>query len=744
MADLQGSTSTTALPVPAVNKSIHAHRVASVIPNAIRQASNATLESMLNLNPAMPDWYMNTREVNRQHLKALIDERWRVQGELDELLGNLQREIEVFAKPLLTNAMKENFNIGEKTEDLSLQLYVPDNLVFGIDTGVSRVRRSSLLAAALHNFEEAETLAGAFRSGSGVYKNDAQGAPVCVSVITPDKFASVCRKLDIGGQYQTYLKARLAPSNTKQRLALQERSVVSEKAAFKLSAFIARLKGEVSARAYARLREVVDGQSGITLNGRPLHNHRLSLMGFRLTGVVLFSAVSEPSIVKEAIDGLTPDTLKFWIDWSRRIPVLPGQQYEQFKYLQAFFANGPEGVKEEWLRNDDIYQQSRLSGPLIAYIPDDPDHPLREYASLADFMKTLIGQLRDPQYQAFFSRFVAQKDKGRFFARVNERLKTIRWQQREPLDMGPWWRETAIENPNAEPVTNLIEGDLWITLFRERRDKALADARQIAVPTNDEDAATRWKRLTSYLDIGWNVFSFAAMLVPGVGEVVLGIMAAQMLAELVEGLEDWSKGDREEASAHINGVLINFAQLALMGAGHVLPKGTVVPVKVSPFVENLKPVQFEGKERLWNPDLTPYRHSITLPEASQANDLGLYSHESGQVLRLDDQHHVVAQDPETGRYRLQHPTRPETYQPALEHNGAGSWKTELDQPLEWDRIRLLRRLGPLAQGLSDESLEQVMTVSGVPENALRRLHWPRASRAWTNWAGLRASVLACC
>ncbi|TFW31894.1 DUF6543 domain-containing protein, partial [Pseudomonas fluorescens] len=126
-----------------------------------------------------------------------------------------------------------------------------------------------------------------------------------------------------------------------------------------------------------------------------------------------------------------------------------------------------------------------------------PEHPLKEYPSLTAFMKTLLGQLRDTQYQAFFSRFVAQKDKGVFFSRVNERLKTVTWQQREPLDMGPWWRETAVENPDAEPITNQITGDLWATLFIERRDKAIADARRIAVPTDDEDANARFKRLTS-------------------------------------------------------------------------------------------------------------------------------------------------------------------------------------------------------------------------------------------------------
>nr|WP_256590888.1 NEL-type E3 ubiquitin ligase domain-containing protein [Pseudomonas sp. ERMR1:02] len=512
------------------------------------------------------------------------------------------------------------------------------------------------------------------------------------------------------------------PTNPEAKLRLQTRSIASEKAAFKSSAFIARLKGDISAYAYHRLSEVIEEKKDVSFHGLPLRSHRLSLMGFRLTSIVLFSAVGEASVVKKAVDALTPDSVKFWLDWSRRIPLLPGSEYEKYKLIQSFFANGPTGVGDEMLRNEDIYQQSRLTGPLIAYVPDDPDHPLKEYASLAEFMKALISQLLDSDYQAFFSRFVAQKDKGHFFRRVNERLKTMTWQQREPLDMGPWWRETAIENPNAEPITNLITNNLWITLFEERRDKVIGDARFIAVPTGDEDAASRWKRLTSYLDIGWNVFSFAAMLVPGLNEAVLGIMVAQMLAQVAEGVEDWSKGDREEASAVLNGVLINAAQLALMGATHVLPKTPIAPVAVSPFVENLKAVRINGKERLWNPDLSPYEHAVNLPSALSPDELGLYSHEGKDVLRLDDKHYVVTKDPETGLHRLKHPERPDAYQPLLEHNGAGSWKTELDRPLEWNRNLLLRRASGVTNELSDESLEQILTISGVKEDALRRMH----------------------
>jgi hypothetical protein len=651
-----------------------------------------------------------------------MDERWRLQGQLDKTLGDLQHDISAFAEPLLSKGLQATFNTSRNVDDLTVQLEVPSKIIFSIDTGASRVRTSTIVEAALHNFEASETEQDTFRNSSGVYHKDVRGNLVRDPAITLSVFAALCRELDIGGQYQKHIKSILLPASSRVKQALQHESVASEKSAFHVAALTARLKGDLSPDVFGKLGDIREGRENVTLNDRPLHGHQLSLMGFRLTGIVLFSAVSEPTRIKQAIDALTPDAWKFWIEWSERIPVLRDNSYDRFKLLQAFFANGPKGLVDEVIRKDDIHQQSRLTGTLIAYVPDDPDHPVKEYASLSDFMKTLISQLRNPEYQAFFSRFVAHKDKGHFFARVNERLKTFIWVQLEPLDMGPWWRETAVENPNAEPITNVISGDLWLRLFIDRRDKAIADARSIAVPTEDEDATSRFKRLTSYLDIGWNIFSYAALLVPGLGEAVLGIMVAQMLAELAEGIEDWSKGDKEEGAAYINGVLINFAQLAIMGAGHVVPGGAVSPVKVSPFVEGLKPVAFGDGEKLWNPDLKPYEHPGAVPKTIVASEDGLYRHLGQDLLRIDDKHYAVKQDPKTGQQRLAHPTRPDAYQPLLEHNGAGSWKTELDMPQEWDKTTLLRRLGAPVDGFSDETLGQILHVSGVHENALRRLH----------------------
>ncbi|WP_419712252.1 dermonecrotic toxin domain-containing protein [Pseudomonas sp. NFX224] len=723
MSDLHGSNSQK-MPGNLANENngVHYRRVLDVIPGAIKDASLPRLAALAEIKPQVPDWYSGAREIDRQSLKELIDERWRLQGVLDTTLGDLQHDIGAFAEPLLSASIQSTFASVENIHELTVQLEVPSTIIFGIDTGASRVRHSTLLEAALHNFEASETSADAWRSSSGIYRKDGRGSLALEPNITLPEFASLCRSLDIGGQYQQHIKNVLLPATTQAQRTLQQDSIASEKAAFHVATLIARLKGDISDHAYGQLGRLREGLANTTLYDQPLRCHRLSLMGCRLTGIVLFSAVSEPSQVQLEIEALTPALLSFWIDWSRRIPVLPGQEYDRFKLLQAFFANGPQGLSDELLRREDIYQQSRLSGPLIAYVPDDPDHPLKEYSSLTTFMKALIGQLRNPEYQAFFSRFVAQKDKALFSTRVNERLTTFTWHEREPLDMGPWWRETAVENPDAEPVTNLVNGDLWVTLFRERRNKAIADARLIAVPTDDEDATARFKRLTGYLSIGWNVFNFAAMLVPGLGEAMLGIMVAQMLAEVAEGVEDWSKGDKEQASAYFNGVLINFAQLALMGSAHVLPGASVAPIKVAPFVEGLKPVEIGGKARLWNPDLGPYEQPIAIPEGTKASDQGLYRHQDRDLLRLNDKSYEVRQDPNTGEHRLQHPTRPDAYQPRLEHNGAGSWKTEIDQPLEWGRREVLRHLGASVDGVSDETLEQILTVSGVHENTLRRLH----------------------
>ncbi|MCS3839627.1 hypothetical protein HNR03_004241 [Pseudomonas sp. JAI111] len=669
-----------------------------------------------------PEWYVKASAIDRQYLKELGNERWRLQGNLDDTLGDLKKDINEFAEPLLVQALQEKLSLELDVRATTVRLYVPALLGFGIDNNASRLRESTLLEAALHNFEDAETRAGAFRDGSGIFTTDAEGELQRHS-LTIESFASLCRELDLGAQYQRHITGLLAPAAAGAKASLEQHFIGTEKAAFNESALIAYLKGDITSYAYGKLQQLRDNQTNITMGKRPLQSHRLSLMGVKLSGIVLFSAVADPTKIKKIYDALEPTHQRIMMDWARKLLILPGQEFDQFKFLKAFFANGPSGAVDEMLRREDIDNQSRLDGTLIAYVPDDPEHPLKEYKSFTDFMKELTSQLRSSDYQQFFSRFVPQKDKGRFFTRVKERFSTFTWQQREPLSMGPWWRETAVENPDAEPVTNLIDGLLWPALGRWRCDKAIADSRHIAVPTGDEDANARWARLSSYVSIGWNVFNFGAMLVPGLGEAMLGVMVGQMLLETMEGIEDWSKGDKDEAAALLTGVLINAAQLAIMGAGHVLPTGAATAIKPSAFVDQLKPVVLaDGKTRLWNPDLNPYEHQVSLSSDSTPNERGLHAHGDKELLPRDGKYFAVQDDPLTGEPRMQHPDRPAAYQPKLDHDGAGTWHTELDRPVEWTSAELMRGLGAKSEAFDDAMLERIRIASGIEEDVLRRLH----------------------
>lgn len=720
MADIRNIRDDAANVTETMTFGVHINRIKQAIQDSKGMAPPDKLLAHADITSEFfAPWYLKARKIDRDALKDLYSRRWLLQGQLDKLFGQLETDIRNFAEPLLKKALKEQLNVELDVRVAELRLYVPSHIIFGIDRGADHFKQMTLLDAALHNFEAEPA---AFRDGSGVFTRDAQNTPLR-HAMSVAQFVTLCRTLDLGALYQTHLKGILTPASAAARMDLQRKSVACDKAAFKLAALLARLKDDISAHGFGALLKVHDGEPDNLWYGAPMQCHRLSLMGFRLSGIVLFSAVAAPSALKQAIDALTPEELKFWSEWSDRIPVLPGQEYELFKLIKAFFANGPKGLSEELARKDDSHRQNRLAGRLIAYIPGDPQHPIKEYDSFTDFMATLVSQLRGIEYQQFFSRFVEQKDKGAFFTRVNERLKTFKWVERKPLDMGPWWRETSIENANPEPLTHVIAGNVWSGLFTARRDKAIADARRIAVPTGDEDAQTRWKRLTGYLDIAWNVFNFAAMLVPGVGEAMLGLMVAQLVEELAEGFEDWSKGDREEAAGHISSVLINGAQLALLGAGHVLPTGAALSIKPSSFVDNLEAVELsDGKSSLWNPDLTPYERQVPLPTDARPNELGLFQHDGDTVLALESKHYALKDDPGSHAHRFRHPSRNNAYGPRAKHNGAGTWITELDQPQQWDDAKVWRRLGASFEDLPSARQEQVRSVSGIDHHRLRRLH----------------------
>lgn len=70
----------------------------------------------------------------------------------------------------------------------------------------------------------------------------------------------------------------------------------------------------------------------------------------------------------------------------------------------------------------------------------------------------------------------------------------------------------------------------------------------------------------------------------------------------------------------------------------------------------------------------------------------------------------------------QAPSDSGAWQPVLDSNGRGAWRHNLERPLQWDRLTLLRRVGHATEAFSDSELIRLGEVSGVSDDALRKMH----------------------
>lgn len=249
----------------------------------------------------------------------------------------------------------------------------------------------------------------------------------------------------------------------------------------------------------------------------------------------------------------------------------------------------------------------------------------------------------------------------------------------------------------------------WPQQAGDMRARLLAKARDMAQPSASANAEKRIERYWYDYEHGLFTDNLAAIIVSPLSDTTGAMLVAHLLGDPLEGYVEWSKPDQAAAWAHINDVLDHLA----------MPTAR----SVSPVIEKLKALILpDGRQCLWSTDLTPYRQAITLAPASTPDANGLYLIKDRYVLPHEGQHYVLQKDASGPHYRALHPTRPDAYQPVFRYNGHGVWVHEGEQPLTWNRQTLMRRLGPSVQGIADEQLEQILQVSGVEEDDLRRLY----------------------
>jgi Leucine-rich repeat (LRR) protein len=645
----------------------HYQHLMNVIPPWLRQTTPQRRQALANIKPALPSLIRNASKAQRAELGRLMTLQTVSQNRVDQALANLLNPA-AFAEPLLTGALKTRFGLEADVGKVFLRLYIPAHMPWlRLKSGAARTWTVSLLDAALHNFESAETEADAFEPASTyITAPSATGQfttlPQILAKMPITAFTRLCRELDIGERYKSYLADNLGISNPVAAAILQLKIRESHKNALTAALQMAHMQHLLSSDVHQPILRLLSNG-----HGQSWRCHELTIINARLTGIVLFAPELE---------------------------------------------RAHEAVR------------------VVAYIPDDPEHPIKQYPSSAAFAEELSQRLRLPDYQQFFSRFINHEDRGYFFAELNNRLAPITWQPVPPGDPRPTWRENPNLRPNLQMAVTPIRGDLWVHLYQRKLDKIINDARVIAVSTATVDRKARWALWDSFTEIASALLNIAAFIalpfVPFLGELMLAYTAYQLLDDTFEGVVDWAEGLTKEAFEQFMGMVESAVQLGTFAAGGTIAASefrAALPREFVHFIDRFNAVKRpNGETRYWKPDLAPYEQTGAIPSDMKPDAMGLHAHQGKSMLTLDNRHYSVTKDPLTGRHRIQHPTRPEAYQPALRHNGTGAWHTELEQPLTWDQATLLRRIGPDMQRFSPSERERILTISGCHENALRKMH----------------------
>jgi len=649
----------------------HYQPLKNAIPGWLGNASATRREALKKSAAQLPETLKPTPSEQHAVMKSLGAAHIAAQSEVDKSLEHLQ-DAATFAEPLLKAELKNCFDLDLDVRNTFVRLYIPATTPwFPIRTG-ARVWTVSLLDAALHNFEDKETYDNAFEtestfttapSATGQFET----LPAIKAKLGISAFTQLCRRLDIGAKYKASLEDNLGYSDPMVATVLRRKLDISEKTAMKAALQWARINRDVSETNVRLVDALLDGMKGIHINSAPVLCHDVTMLCAPLTGIVVFAP--------------------------------------------------------------DLYLSRNMAG-VVAYVPDDPEHPFKEYASSLEMVVELTRQLRSKDYQQFFSRFVNHEQRGFFFSTLNSRLSEIKWHPHEPGNALPAWRETPVERPDLQTALVPFHDELWQHLHQAKLNKVFFDARVIAVPTVWVDQRARWAFWDSVVNIISTIAQTAALIVapfvPVLGEAMMAYMAYQMLDEAFEGIVEWGQGRTTEAFEHLMGTVESMIQLGMFAVGGAIASTefrNVLPREVVAFIDRFKPVKLaNGETRYWEPDLERYKHPARPEADSQPSELGLHSYRDKQLLPLNDGHFSVKEHEVPGQYRIEHPTRPDAYQPVVRHNGDGAWHTELEQPMEWDGETALRRIGPTVETFTPAERESILQVSGTGEDAVRKMH----------------------
>ena len=132
--------------------------------------------------------------------------------------------------------------------------------------------------------------------------------------------------------------------------------------------------------------------------------------------------------------------------------------------------------------------------------------------------------------------------------------------------------------------------------------------------------------------------------------------------------------------------------------------------------------QPDGTVNLWDKTTFQYERKEVVLRDQVPGELGLYRIDDKNYLSLHGSVYQVDFDPVINKWRMKHPNKIGVNEPTLEHNYNGAWRQTIENPLQWEGLKLLRRLRARPESISDEMGHKIMAVSNTSEGVLRQIH----------------------
>ena len=656
----------------------------SVSESAVIERS-ATLGNLLadnlhqaSIPPLLPAWFVTAPPYLREALRDSMKQGHSTQATVSAVLAQI-KPIEQFAEPLLKAALVahghgeinpkacgikevhllDNLLIFIANQQLQLvdtliNQLLPDVLVAqSLELNlVSSITHHSLLQAAMQNFELAQAEVGGFTAGTSIFEVKGQHT-LPVRGLLPEQFAQICRDLNLGEQYQLHLNSVFSPPDDAWP-ADDPRS-----SAYKINLALSMNKRH----EFASALHIAYMKAEVT-------SHRYALIINLL--LAPFTQRDSRHPVHSTLEILEFDLPGIIVFWPERKPV-------------------------------------QLPQPCVVYLPDAPQKFFYEFTTFEQFKAQLHEWLKVAKWADYFAQRIPIRHRAEFMRRTQ--IKQMTWDsllmRRPPIVNEPALLVATRHKPHSGNPFEVA----WALQLAQIKD----DARQLIVPTEDEDTKSRLERQAMYLNLGMSLLGLALGFVPVLGQVLLASSVVQLGREVYEGIEAWQHNDRVAALEHLFDVAQNIGLLASIG-------GAAGALKAEPVVDALVPVKkVQGHSRLWKPDLAPYASKHVSLAGLVPDQQGLYRLDGQQFIKLEGKVFEVAIAPQTGRCHVLHPTDPDAYTPRLFHNNRGMWTHELDNAMPGSALQIFRRLGPEAEGLSDAGAEHVLASTHISEAQLRKV-----------------------